>query len=81
MLDDTPRKLARHYGNLVPIRPFDGNTDGQDTELALLPVFLDTLKDCENVRKIKKRGWRRHPAVAAAHRLCTEGNVDGQCVR
>ena len=56
MLDDTPRKLANHYGNLLPIRPFEG--DESDTELSLISQFLRELAQVPNVRKVEKRFWR-----------------------
>ncbi len=59
MLDDTPRKLASHYGNLLPIRPFEG--DPSDVELALIIPFLRHLALVPNVRKIEKRFWRDVP--------------------
>jgi len=62
MLEDTPQNLARHYGNLIPIRPFRGDQD--DVELKQIMPFLLKLKDAENVRCIEKRGWRRSHALA-----------------
>lgn len=57
MLEDTPQNLARHYGNVIPIRPFTG--DQADVELKQIMPFLLKLKDADNVRCIEKRGWRR----------------------
>lgn len=57
MLDDTPAKLANHYGNLVRARPFFG--DLADRELYLLSDYLPTLALAENVRRIEKRFWRK----------------------
>jgi Dullard-like phosphatase family protein len=56
MIDDTPAKLARHYGNLVTVKSFEG--DLLDNELALLPAFLSKLYKVENVRRVEKRYWR-----------------------
>mgnify|MGYP002778968918 CR=1 FL=1 len=56
MVDDTPTKLAKHYGNLVPVKSFEGND--LDNELSLLPKFLEKLKTVENVRRVEKRYWR-----------------------
>lgn len=56
MLDDSPEKLARHYGNLIRVRSFFG--DPADTELRDLLPFLEWIKDQPNVRTIEKRGWR-----------------------
>lgn len=56
MLDDSPEKLQRQYGNLVRIREWLGDTS--DRELALVQQYLLTLKDCPNVRRVEKRFWR-----------------------
>ncbi|KRG63830.1 hypothetical protein ABB27_17290 [Stenotrophomonas terrae] len=57
MLDDTPAKLARHYGNLVRVKPFLGNL--ADRELFQLSDYLPTLAETPNVRRIEKRFWRK----------------------
>jgi len=57
IVDDTPEKCARNYGNAVYATPFEG--DENDNELPLLSAYLATLKDCPNVRRIEKRRWRR----------------------
>lgn len=57
MVDDTPEKLKRNYGNLVRIEPFFG--DKNDIELSKLEIYLKKLKDVENIRAIEKRTWRR----------------------
>ncbi len=56
IVDDTPRKLVRNYGNAIYIQPFTG--DPEDSELQKLSLYLTSLADCENVRKIEKRDWR-----------------------
>lgn len=56
MLDDTPAKLARHYGNLVRVKPFFG--DLSDRELFDLTGYLSKLGDAVNIRAIEKRNWR-----------------------
>jgi RNA polymerase II subunit A small phosphatase-like protein len=56
MVDDTPAKLARQYGNLVRIRPFFG--DPQDDELPALATYLTRLREEPNYRRVEKRGWR-----------------------
>ncbi len=65
VIDDSPEKHARSYGNLVRVTPFAG--DPADTELAdLLPV-LDWLRTVENVRTVEKRDWRlRFPSSREA---------------
>jgi len=55
MLDDSPEKLERHYGNWLPVSPFEG--DPADTALHdILPV-LERLSSLENVRRVEKRFW------------------------
>jgi TFIIF-interacting CTD phosphatase-like protein len=55
-VDDTPAKLARSYGNLIAIRPFQG--DPADRELQLLELYLRSIGDVDNVRTLEKRCWR-----------------------
>lgn len=55
MVDDSPEKLDKHFGNLIRIRPFYG--DPSDKELLRLMQYLTDLKPKENIRKIEKRGW------------------------
>jgi carboxy-terminal domain RNA polymerase II polypeptide A small phosphatase len=62
MVDDTPAKLAKHYGNLVRVSPFEG--DLADSELNQLGDYLITLADVPNVRIIEKRFWRKRSASA-----------------
>jgi TFIIF-interacting CTD phosphatase-like protein len=57
VLDDSPEKLERQFGNLVPITPFLG--DPEDTELLQVLKFLDSLRHVENVRRVEKRNWRK----------------------
>ncbi len=56
MVDDTPKKLERHYGNLIRITEWFG--DANDSELLALIQYLSELKDAPNVRKVEKRGWQ-----------------------
>ncbi|AKF10419.1 NIF family HAD-type phosphatase [Sandaracinus amylolyticus] len=56
-VDDSPEKIARSYGNLVRVRPFEGDPD--DDELPALAAYLDELGAVPDVRAIEKRGWRR----------------------
>lgn len=58
VVDDSPEKLKRQYGNLVKVEPFFGNND--DSELEKLEVFLKTLVNVENVRTVEKRNWKHH---------------------
>ncbi|AFY91754.1 NIF family HAD-type phosphatase [Chamaesiphon minutus] len=56
-VDDTPKKWEQSYGNLVRIDPFEG--DESDIELKYLLIYLEELKNVENVRSIEKRKWRQ----------------------
>lgn len=56
MLDDTPEKLERHYGNIVQLTSFEGNH--MDTELHDILPYLNRLRIVENVRVVEKRYWR-----------------------
>ena len=58
MVDDSPEKLARHYGNHIRVTPFTG--DESDHELRDLLPFLESLRGAENVRRIEKRFWRQY---------------------
>lgn len=60
MVDDTPRKLCRHYGNLVRIKMFEG--EATDNELPALAEYLQSLMDHSNVRAVEKRYWRARNA-------------------
>ncbi|MET0247751.1 MAG: HAD family hydrolase [Sphingomonas sp.] len=60
IVDDTPAKCVRNYGNAIYPRPYEG--DEADDELALLGRYLTSLKDLANVRRIEKRRWRGVPA-------------------
>lgn len=56
VVDDTPQKLERNYGNLVLVREFTG--DPEDRELYELADYLVALADVADFRKIEKRHWR-----------------------
>ncbi|MCG8648966.1 MAG: HAD family hydrolase [Pirellulales bacterium] len=56
IVDDTPQKLERNYGNAVYVRPYFG--DPGDNELPKLASYLRSLATVEDVRRIEKRGWR-----------------------
>ncbi|MCO7225819.1 HAD family hydrolase [Pleionea sp. CnH1-48] len=55
MVDNTPRKLMKNYGNLVAIPSFEGESD--DEALLYLSHYLRILANASNVRVIDKRGW------------------------
>lgn len=56
VVDDTAKKHERNYGNLVRVRPFEGQLD--DDELLYLATYLETLAGVDDVRVVEKRGWR-----------------------
>ncbi len=56
VVDDSPEKLKRNYGNLIRINPFFGDTT--DDELEKLESFLFMIKDMGNVRVFEKRKWK-----------------------
>jgi len=56
IIDDTPRKSSRNYGNAIYPKEFNG--DMTDNELLMLSEYLKTLKDLDNVRSVEKRFWR-----------------------
>jgi RNA polymerase II subunit A small phosphatase-like protein len=55
IIDDTPRKIRRHYGNAIYVPPFTGNPE--DRMLPRLAGYLASLKDKPDVRVLEKRGW------------------------
>jgi len=57
IVDDTPQKAQRNYGNAIYVSPFYG--DAKDDELLRLSRYLKSLCDSRNVRAIEKRGWKR----------------------
>ena len=57
VVDDSPEKLVRSYGNLVPAHPYEG--DLSDDELSWLSKYLGMLVPVQNVRRLEKRGWRK----------------------
>ena len=56
IIDDTPFKARRNYGNAIYPKEYLGEAD--DSELKLLLTYLLQLKDFKNVRVIEKRNWR-----------------------
>ena len=55
VVDDSPEKWKRDYGNLICIPPFTG--DLSDKYLLKLIDYLEELKYTDNIRKIEKRYW------------------------
>jgi RNA polymerase II subunit A small phosphatase-like protein len=60
IVDDSPEKVSRHYGNHIRIIPFTG--DPHDRELQKLLPYLVSIRDIENVRKLEKRHWHTFSA-------------------
>lgn len=56
IVDDTPSKSSRNYGNAIYIPPFMGETN--DVELLRLAGYLRRLRTASNYRSIEKRYWR-----------------------
>jgi len=56
IVDDSPEKLRRNYGNHIRVEPFVGSND--DIELFQLIKYLEKIKLSDNVRIIEKRLWR-----------------------
>lgn len=61
IVDDTPAKLRRNYGNHIFITPFEG--DKNDNELDHLMVYLQKLQSVVNVRTVEKRNWRSNTVM------------------
>lgn len=57
IVDDSPEKIERSYGNHIRVAAYDGSPD--DNELLLLMRYLDRIKDVPNVRRVEKRTWRQ----------------------
>ncbi len=62
MVDDSPEKHLRNYGNLVRVSPYYGGE--RDDELHWLGQYLAGLTDVADIRTIEKRGWRRRMRTA-----------------
>ncbi len=56
IIDDSPEKLKRNYGNHIRVEPFVGAKN--DIELYQLIKYLERIKLSDNVRGIEKRVWR-----------------------
>lgn len=57
VVDDTPTKHERNYGNLIRVRPYLG--EHEDDELPQLLTFIRELAQVKSVRAVEKRGWQR----------------------
>ena len=58
VVEDTPQKVSRHYGNAVYVRPYEGDDQADDDELSKLVAYLRGLSGEPDFRRIEKRGWR-----------------------
>lgn len=56
MLDNTPFKLQKNYGNLIHVQDFEGEQG--DTELLKLIKYIPKFDHVVDVRSIEKRNWR-----------------------
>ena len=61
VIDDSPEKLERSYGNHIGVAPFEG--DPTDNDLPKLQGYLAWLKQVPNVRLVDKRNWRTAPVA------------------
>lgn len=56
IVDDSPEKLSRNYGNAVYVKPFTGQPN--DNELEQLSQYLISESACLDFRSLEKRGWK-----------------------
>jgi RNA polymerase II subunit A small phosphatase-like protein len=56
IVDDSPEKHIKNYGNLIRVSSFEGSI--ADDELRWLARYLQELSTVTNVRAVEKRGWR-----------------------
>ena len=56
IVEDTPRKVERHYGNAIYVTSWEGEED--DFLLLDLLEYLRSIHAEPNFRRIEKRGWR-----------------------
>lgn len=56
VVDDSPIKTSRNFGNAIYVRAFEGAAD--DAELPVLQAYLHSIREVNNYRKLEKRGWR-----------------------
>jgi len=57
IVEDTPQKVERNYGNAVYVSSYFGDNQ-EDRELLQLARYLRSICDVPNVRCLEKRGWR-----------------------
>lgn len=56
ILEDEPRKVNRHFGNAIYVKPYLGSVE--DMELPKLAKYLLSISQTENFRTLEKRNWR-----------------------
>ena len=56
VVDDSPSKTSRNFGNAIYVKAFEGAAD--DCELPRLQAYLESVRDAEDYRTMEKRGWR-----------------------
>jgi RNA polymerase II subunit A small phosphatase-like protein len=56
VVDDSPEKHRRNYGNLVRVTPYFGDLD--DDELPRLAAYLDAIAEVADFRRLEKRFWQ-----------------------
>ena len=56
IVDDTPSKVSRNYGNAIYVNEYVGSLD--DDELPRLQHYLDSIRTADNYRAMEKRKWR-----------------------
>jgi RNA polymerase II subunit A small phosphatase-like protein len=61
VIDDSPEKIGRQYGNHLRLHPFEGDT--KDRELLDVLPFLDWIRTQDDFRRIEKRTWRTRKLV------------------
>ncbi|MFO7902412.1 MAG: NIF family HAD-type phosphatase [Planctomycetota bacterium] len=57
VVDDSWKKHTKNYGNAIYVNSFEG--DPNDNELQLLLVYLRSIVNVENYRRLEKRRWRQ----------------------
>jgi TFIIF-interacting CTD phosphatase-like protein len=55
VIDDSPEKHMRNYGNLIRVVPWFGEPG--DNQLEHLAEYVSWLNTHDDVRKVEKRGW------------------------
>ncbi|WP_324726129.1 HAD family hydrolase [Actomonas aquatica] len=67
MVDDSPEKVERHFGNYVRVEPFYG--DQNDRVLPDLERYLRSFISVPNVRTVEKRGWQHDQNQIESNRV------------